>query len=279
MILRILTLSLSLCLCTAATAQQRLPHFVEANALHTLYHELAHALINQFRIPILGQEEDAADNFATLWLARDYPETSKAMISDVATAWFMLHEEQNGDFDLADNHDLDAQRAFRTICMLYGLDPAAHKDLAKWAELPRDLFHICEETAQTTLDGWEMVLEPALRQPDSPEPDVTLVFEPPTRNNVLKVQLEQSGLLQDFTALIRETYAWPHPIAIHAMTCNQPNAFWDPETRRIEFCYEILGEWMTQQRRDTRTADARFRQQAPALKATPARNPGKNVRQ
>lgn len=252
----------ALCLAPPAAAQsdQPLSHFVRANATHTLYHELAHALIDQFNIPILGQEEDAADNFATLELARIFGEAAKPMLADVATSWLMQHADiPVAQLDFYDNHDLDAQRAYRMVCMLYGLDTAANRDLASWAALPQDLHDVCEETAFTTLDSWETVLEPTLRQPGDPEPEVALIFAPPTRNNVLKVRLEDSGLLQDFVADISESFAWPAPITVVARTCNEPNAFWDPETRRIEFCYEILGEWMTLDRLDTRPPDAMFR--------------------
>src|SRR3954454_13912300 len=40
--------------------------FVIGNTLFTLTHELGHAVISEFRLPVLGREEDAADAFATL---------------------------------------------------------------------------------------------------------------------------------------------------------------------------------------------------------------------
>ena len=263
----------------AASAQQKLDHFVHANAAHTLYHELAHALIDQFNIPILGQEEDAADNFATLELARRFGPEAKPMLSDVATAWLMLHDDlAPDDFDYHDNHDLYAQRAYRTICMFYGLDPAENTDIANWADIPQDLHGICEETALMTRDNWEGALANTLRQDDDPVPEVTLTYAPPERNNVLKVRLEASGLLEDFVADITDSFAWPAPIKVVALTCNEPNAFWDPETRSIEFCYEILGEWMDQSRRDTRPLTDMFR--TPSGRDTPALRdaPEKNVR-
>lgn len=269
----------ALSLAVPAQAQDQLSPFVHANAVHTLYHELAHALIDQFRIPILGQEEDAADNFATLELARIFEDDAKPMLADVATSWLMQHADiPDGQLDFYDNHDLGAQRAYRTVCMLYGLDRDAHLDVARWAALPEDLYDICEESALITRDSWEAVLDPTLRGPGDPEPDVTLEFRPPEYNNVLKVRLEQSGLLQAFAQDIRTSFAWPEPIQIVAMTCNEPNAFWNPETRSIEFCYEILGDWMTQERLDTRRPDAMFRQPPEPTLTQSGKTPQKNTR-
>ena len=30
------------------------------------------------------------------------------------------------------------------------------------------------------------------------------------------------------------------PIAIEAETCGEPNAYWDPQKRRVALCYELL---------------------------------------
>ncbi len=263
-----------------AKAQDELSPFVHSNAVHTLYHELAHALIDQFQIPVLGQEEDAADNFATLELVRMFGPDAKPMIADVATAWLMLHaDEDSEDLDFYDTHDLNAQRAYRAVCMYYGLDTFENLDVAEWAELPEDLHDVCEEIALVTRDNWEIVLADALLPETGPEADVSLVFGPPQQNNVLKVKLERSGLLQDFVADIKTSFNWPAPITVKAWTCNEPNAFWDPETRSIEFCYEILGEWMSQERRDTRPNDARFRSGATVEIQSKSSAPVKNVRE
>jgi hypothetical protein len=39
--------------------------FAANNSLFVLYHEMAHLLVDQLRLPVLGKEEDAADNMAT----------------------------------------------------------------------------------------------------------------------------------------------------------------------------------------------------------------------
>src|SRR5215208_5309127 len=51
----------------ALDPQQRdqLIEFVIGNTLFTLAHELGHAVISEFQLPVLGREEDAADAFAT----------------------------------------------------------------------------------------------------------------------------------------------------------------------------------------------------------------------
>ena len=50
---------------TDAQREEILQEFVLANVEFTLLHEIGHALIHQFPIPVFGQEEDAADQIAT----------------------------------------------------------------------------------------------------------------------------------------------------------------------------------------------------------------------
>ena len=42
--------------------KKQLVEFVIGNTLFVLTHELGHGLINEFNMPVLGREEDAADS-------------------------------------------------------------------------------------------------------------------------------------------------------------------------------------------------------------------------
>ena len=46
------------------TQLENLMNFMVGNMLFILNHEMAHVIINDFHLPVLGQEEDAADDFA-----------------------------------------------------------------------------------------------------------------------------------------------------------------------------------------------------------------------
>src|SRR3954453_16695765 len=64
------TLAMSSAAVAALDPQQRdqLIEFIIGNTLFTLTHELGHAVISEFQLPVIGREEDAADAFATLAL-------------------------------------------------------------------------------------------------------------------------------------------------------------------------------------------------------------------
>src|SRR4051794_18952585 len=61
------TLAMSNAAVAALDPQQRdrLIEFIIGNTLFTLTHELGHAVISEFQLPVIGREEDAADAFAS----------------------------------------------------------------------------------------------------------------------------------------------------------------------------------------------------------------------
>src|SRR3954469_1446355 len=48
--------------------RDQLIEFIIGNTLFTLTHELGHAVISEFQLPVIGREEDAADALPTLAL-------------------------------------------------------------------------------------------------------------------------------------------------------------------------------------------------------------------
>lgn len=99
--------------------------------LHTLLHETGHALIADNNIPVLGKEEDAVDNLATLMMINYVEEGDYAAIS--AADMFAFESENRPDYyeveDYIGEHSFDLQRYFSTLCLIYGSDPEKHQKL------------------------------------------------------------------------------------------------------------------------------------------------------
>lgn len=234
-------------LCFPGGAAAEISDFVEANALHTLLHELGHAIVSEFELPVLGQEEDAVDAFATAEILQLFPEEAEPILSDVALSWLIFDARTDReDLDFYDEHDLDAQRAYRTICHLYGADPEAHRDAADWAEIPEDIRDTCEFSGAQAMDSWNAMLENGgvLRGDGDREPVVTLRYG----DGELRDALAETGVMEWVVGYAVENFAWPAPLELVAENCGEVNAFWDPGARRITLCYEILEEWAEMER-------------------------------
>ncbi|MBT7756919.1 MAG: hypothetical protein HN732_06295, partial [Rhodospirillaceae bacterium] len=98
--------------------------------LHTLYHELGHALVDILRLPITGKEEDAVDELSTLFLIENFENGEQ--IATNAGDFFDLESLQSDEVteqSLFGEHSLDEQRYFNILCLVYGSNPRNGKDL------------------------------------------------------------------------------------------------------------------------------------------------------
>ncbi|HEY9878114.1 MAG TPA: DUF4344 domain-containing metallopeptidase [Leptolyngbyaceae cyanobacterium] len=131
-------------------------------AYFTFFHELGHALVDQFGLPIVGREEDAVDSFATVLLLWQGEET--AAIAGIDQ--FNLDAEEEADLEeLAywDEHSLNGQRFYNVACLVYGSDPAGYEDWVSADFLPESRAERCEGEYAQAEASWSALLSPYLK--------------------------------------------------------------------------------------------------------------------
>jgi hypothetical protein len=122
-------------------------------------HEIGHAVFHMLGVPILGREEDAADQLATLILLRAGPEAARGTLDGAARMFAPGAEPHVPDeSELADVHSLDAQRYYNLLCLVYGSDPDAYAALAKDNRLPPDRADGCEQEYQQVVRAARQLL-------------------------------------------------------------------------------------------------------------------------
>lgn len=91
--------------------------------MEVVLHETAHAVFHMLSLPILGKEEDAADQFAAIMLLQMGPETARRTIAATAHMyWREAAESQPDDSDFASSHSPPIQRFYQLVCTAYGWD-------------------------------------------------------------------------------------------------------------------------------------------------------------
>ncbi|MEU9166060.1 DUF4344 domain-containing metallopeptidase [Streptomyces sp. NPDC048424] len=135
-----------------------------------LLHELGHALVDMYDLPITGKEEDAVDQLATLLLATGGEQHIDYAVSTI-NAWGALADAQEaGDLSglFSDEHSLSAQRFYNEICWLYGSDPNAFESAViavgnPDGVLPQLRAEGCRHEYEQIERSWNRLLKPYLK--------------------------------------------------------------------------------------------------------------------
>jgi hypothetical protein len=125
-------------------------------------HEVAHALIDGWDLPITGREEDAADQFSTLWLISGVPNGDQLALDGARSFRLLADLEKGQEQDYSDPHSLDEQRFFNTICLVYGHQPEQYQYLIRNGTLTAERAFECEGDYARVSKSWQTLLAPHL---------------------------------------------------------------------------------------------------------------------
>lgn len=135
---------------------------VEDSTMFVFFHELGHALIDIYDLPVTGREEDAVDQLATLIVA-DGSEEGAASVFNGAVAFTVLDDGEISESAFWGEHSMGLQRFYNTICLLYGQDPQTHKDLVSEEVLPQARAQRCPGEYQRIEKAWGTLLAPHMK--------------------------------------------------------------------------------------------------------------------
>lgn len=110
-------------------------------------HEAGHAVFDLLRIPMLGREEDAADQFSAYIQLQLSSEEARTLILGIARLGRKEAVKEMSTAprlkDFAGEHGFAAQRYFNVICMAYGRDPRLFADAVRLGHLPPERAATC----------------------------------------------------------------------------------------------------------------------------------------
>jgi Putative metallopeptidase len=227
--------------------QEREKHveFVAANMIFVAIHELGHAVISEMDLPVLGQEEDAADQFAILTglnvVANEY---SLRALANAARGWFLSARRDRKEGEAPDyygRHGLDEQRAYWIVCLMVGSDPVKFKAVADEAKLPESRRPSCGWDYETATRSWQRLLEaPHRRAPDQPKTQIEVVYgDAKGILGIFAQSFRSIRYLETLAEYVSERYVWPASFTMEMRTCGEPGARWTIPTRRLHICYEL----------------------------------------
>jgi hypothetical protein len=129
-----------------------------------LVHELGHAFVDVFDIPITGREEDAVDGMATYFFTNEVTHGDEYAYD--AANFFRELQGYQGAPDLtqyADEHSLSVQRFYDIACKVAGSSDKDMQIVSSMGILPAERLQRCPAEYQQNTNAWETLLKPHLR--------------------------------------------------------------------------------------------------------------------
>ncbi|ODT70945.1 MAG: hypothetical protein ABS75_11060 [Pelagibacterium sp. SCN 63-23] len=217
--------------------------FAVNNSLFTLYHEVGHLLIDKLDLPVLGREEDAADNIATwILLEKKTPDSNQAL-EDAAKGWLLTgrsFDDYFGDDDYASGYSPERHRALQIVCLMVGADGSAFRKVA-------NAYSISPERQNTCHFDYELIdrsVGGLLEKPGTGTRVKVTYEEAGERLKLAERVFRTSGIFEEVAEEVRRGYRLSGTVQFTATRCDEPNAFYDPATTEIIFCYELVEDLM-----------------------------------
>jgi Putative metallopeptidase len=147
-------------------------------------HEFGHVVFQLLEVPVLGREEDAADQFSAYLMLHFGPEEARRLIT--GTAYVFHKDVQDPQVtierkEFADTHGTPAQRFYNLLCIAFGANGELFADISGKGYLPWDRAIWCEDEYRQVVRAFQRLIAPHIDETLAKEtmakkwlPDVTL---------------------------------------------------------------------------------------------------------
>ena len=151
-------------------------HAIAGALIDVLLHEGAHALFEYLDIPVLGREEDAADQIAAYMLLSLGRVDTPSLVAGIV--YIYLNEAGIRDFPslrrkrlrivdhkhYADVHSTPLQRMFNTLCLAYGASPELFAAAVNRGALPAERAEGCGDEFKQVDKAFRRLILPHIDQ-------------------------------------------------------------------------------------------------------------------
>ena len=129
----------------------------------TCLHEFAHAIFDMLQVPVLGREEDAADQVSAYIMLHLGKAEARRLIGGAAYAYKTEAEAATASptvKQFADVHGTPAQRFYNLLCIAYGADAQLFGDMVEKGYLPKERAEDCKDEYRQVAYAYEKLINP-----------------------------------------------------------------------------------------------------------------------
>lgn len=138
---------------------------VAGQLFYVLSHEMGHAVFDMLDIPVLGRQEDAADQFATYIMLQFGKDQARRLITGAAYSYrrFLTNPKVTAPLAaFSDTHSPPAARFFNMLCLAFGADRELFADLVTKDYLPQQRAGNCRREYGEIVYAFKALIVPHL---------------------------------------------------------------------------------------------------------------------
>jgi len=240
--------------------------YVQSNLEFTLLHELAHAVIDLNDIPVLGGQEQAADQVALMLLMmsddvnkNDIDLVLLNKLLAISGEWMLEWKKENKDSPPIywGTHPLAIQRFYEVTCLVYGSNPDKLEALRKDTMLPVERAWDCDlEFKQTRKalawlatqvtdfkfnESWHLVRAKDSKDQFPGRVNIVWIKADTTEQKRIYKTLKASRSLTQLIERTNNLLNLKRDITLYMEPfCRTPDAWWDGNKNNITVCYDLI---------------------------------------
>ncbi len=197
------------------TAPGLVSKFARDVTLHVVLHEMGHALIREFDIPVLANEETMADAFATFYLTTHMPDRALDAITARVTSLMIeageaAENERANGVDWTSEHDHDARRAYQIAALAVAADRERYAGVAAIVGMSEGDIRNAVDYGGELRRSWRRVLAPLWMPVGEESREAAVVYD---KTDPFLVSLCEGGLASDVEAALRR-FDWHSQVTI-----------------------------------------------------------------
>ena len=222
----------------------KLTPFAEDVLLHVVLHELGHALVREFDLPVLANEETLADAFATHYLTAHLRERAFAVLkARVQSLMFEARELPRDKWPVRGEHNSDARRAYQIVALALAADRSRYAPLADLVGMSdQDVRRSCDYGSEIHR-SWRRTLRSLLMPAGEESREAR--FRIAGEGGTLR-QLRDSKLERELSTLVKR-FDWHSQVTI-LFAEGDGAAAWSRSKRTVTVREEYVRRFITQGR-------------------------------
>lgn len=183
--------------------------FAKDVTLHVVLHELGHALIREFDLPVLGNEETVADAFATYYLTAYLPDRAVDVLTARATS-LMIEAGEAPELDWSGEHDHDARRANQIAALAVAADPVKYEAVAAIVGMSEEEIKKAQDYGGEIHRSWRRVLAPLWMPNGAASAEARVLYD---ADNAFLARVCSDGLASELEMAVQR-FDWHSQVTI-----------------------------------------------------------------